>query len=515
MDIKLPINLLPSLALNSGADNTLTLKLGQKLDVTVISALIKSETNTIALKLGDNTFTAQSNQPIKLMPGQSLQIQVTKIVPVLEFAIIVSSPELKSQAPTPDLRLKLITPSSGTPKIEPSEESILPAKQPLAAKIIALTDSKLKLQVFTDTELAKKPQTIATSGFSKPSVTITIDRSQLLTAKITSDSSSAADSKTLQTISAPVELKAGQTVILEIRSKGTTPTYKIAFPPPPTTEEKVTEFIKQLLPRHEASPVLLNQLIKELPQLLKTSSVPEALKHIAARLLQNLPPRQLLNDSSGLKQAIVNSGLFLEAKIAELKGGPEVTIDQDFKANLLKLVDVIKGEVVKTELSEPQNQDIDSLKNLQQKTENSIAKTILDQLTSLPKEDSPKQLWMIDIPFIDRGKADTVSLQITKDQKNNQSSENDKDKWSVTLTMNPPGLGSIQCQLTYQDDTINAYFRSQQTQTAELISDHTDHLKCQFEDAGLKPGVINIQQGFQPAKPVYQIAGTTLLDEQV
>jgi flagellar hook-length control protein FliK len=254
--------------------------------------------------------------------------------------------------------------------------------------------------------------------------------------------------------------------------------------------------------------------MKELPQLLKTSTVPEALQQIAAKLLQNLPPRQQLNDSSGLKQATVNSGLFLEAKISDLKEAPGVTIDQDFKADLLKLVDVIKKEVANTGQSESQNQDLGALKNLQQKTENSIAKIILDQLTSLPKEDTPKQIWMFDIPFVDRGQADTVSIQITKDQENNQSSENEKDKWSVTLTMNPPGLGSIQCQLSYQNETINTYFRSQQTQTIELISDHVDHLKRQFEDAGLKPGVINIQQGLQPAKSIYQIAGNTLFDEQ-
>ncbi len=513
MDIKLPINLLNSSALNKLVENPLTLKVGQKLDATVISSLLKTEITTIALKLANNTITVQSNQPIKLMPGQDLQIQVTKIAPALEFAIILSSPDQNRQSIAPDLRLKLITPSTEQPKTASLAESALPVKLPLAAKIIALTDTKIQLQVFTGTESSLKSQQPAEPAVNKPSIIINIDRAQVQTPTPPANNPSPLAKITSTDIT--TEFKIGQPVILEINSKGTTPAYRITVAPPLTTEEKVIEFIKQFLPKHESSPVLLNQLMNELPQLLKTSTVPEALQQIAAKLLQNLPPRQQLNDSSGLKQATVNSGLFLEAQLSELKETtPGVTIDQDFKADLLKLVDVIKKEVANTEQSESQNQDLGSLKNLQQKTENSIAKIILDQLTSLPKEDSPKQLWMFDIPFVDRGQADTVSIQITKDQENNPSSENDKDKWSVTLTMNPPGLGSIQCQLSYQHETINTYFRSQQAQTTELISDHVDHLKCQFEDAGLKSGIINVLDGLQTIKAAYQTDKNMLFDEK-
>jgi|CXWL01.1.fsa_nt_gi hypothetical protein len=513
MDIKLPINLLNSSALNKLIENPLALKVGQKLDATVISSLLKTEITTIALKLANNTLTVQSNQPIKLMPGQDLQIQVTKIAPSLEFAIILSLPDLKRQSIAPDLRLKQITPSTSHPKTESPAESDLPVKLPLAAKIIALTDSKIQLQVFIGTESSLKPQQSAEPAVNKPSVMITIDRSQLQMPKTPANNNPSPLTKITPT-DITSEFKIGQAVILEISSKRTTPAYRISVVAPQTTEDQVTEFIKQFLPKHESSPVLLNQLMKELPQLLKTSTVPEALQQIAAKILQNLTPRQQLNDSSGLKQATVNTGLFLEAKLSALKEAPGVTIDQDFKADLLKLVDVIKKEVANTGQSESQNQDLGALKNLQQKTENIIAKIILDQLTSLPKEDTPKQQWIFDIPFVDRGQADTVSLQITKDQENNPSSENEKDKWSVTLTMNPPGLGSIQCRLSYQNETINTYFRSQQTQTTELINDHVDHLKRQFEEAGLKPGIINVLDGLQTIKAAYQTDKNMLFDEK-
>jgi flagellar hook-length control protein FliK len=515
MDIKLPVNLLNPSTLNKLVENPLSLKVGQKLDVKVISTLLKTEINTIALKLANSTINVQSNQAIELAPGQELQIQVTKVSPVLEFAIVLSTQDLKRKAIAPDLRLKLITPTTDKQNTDSTAESSLPLKQPLVAKIIALTASKIQLQIFTETPTSQKQQKTAEQpGGTKPFIVITIDRSQLNAPKSTpTNQPNLVITNSPAAASAPTEFKIGQPVILEISSKGTTPEYQISVAPPPNMEEKVTGLIKQFLPKHEASPVLLNQLIKELPQLLKNNSVSVTLQRMAAQILQNLPQRQQLNDSAGLKRAFVSSGLFLEAKMPELKEKPELTIEQDFKANLLKLVDALKKEVVNPEKIEVQDIDLATLKHLQQKTENSLAKLSLDQLTSLPKEDNSKQIWTMELPFVDRGRADSVNIQIERDKDtNHQTSEN--DNWSVMVTLNPPGLGTIQCKLAYQNETINTYFRSQQAETTELISQHLEHLKHQFEEAGLKAGVINVLDGLQTTKAAYQTDKNMLFDEK-
>jgi hypothetical protein len=515
MDIKLPVNLLNSSALTKLVENPLSLKVGQKLDVKVISTLLKTEINTIALKLANSTINVQSNQAIELAPGQELQIQVTKVSPMLEFAIIFSTPDLKRQAIASDLRLKLITTTTDKHDTDSIPESSLPLKQPLAAKIIALTGSKIQLQVFTETPTSTKQQNAAESGTTKPFIMVTIDRSQLLAPKTTTTNppTLAAISTSTQETRTATDFKIGQPVILEISTTGTKPAYKISVAPPPDIEQKVNEFIKQFLPKHEASPALLNQLIKELPQLVKNNSVSETLQRVATQILQNLPKRQQLNDSARLKQVFVNSGLFLEAKMPDLKEKPELTIEQDFKANLLKLVDALKKEVASPGKTEAQDTELATLKNLLQKTENNVAKLSLDQLVSLPKEDNAKQIWTMELPFVDRGSADTVNIQIERDKDtNNQTSEN--DNWSVMITINPPGLGTIQCKLAYHNEAINTYFRSQQLETTELISQHLEHLKNQLEAAGLKPGVMSIQPGLQPIKSNYQLAKNTLFDEK-
>jgi len=574
MDINSSINAQPLFAANRLLENTLNLKVGQQLDVKVIEADIQAVKNAITLSLSGKDVTVQSNRPISLSSGQDLKIQVTQVAPVIEFKVIEPPPELKSQ--TVDMRLKLIstardggsvatsttarmqddyTDAGAVAEVEQRREQLprnlmqpttarngassiiqkdgtplsLPVKQLLEAKIISIIDNKIQLQVFNSAEIG-----------TKQVGPLNIDRSQL--ANATSD------------------LKIGQSLNLEIVKTGTTPEFKIIPAGNNIPEAKVAEFIKQFLPRHEASPIFLNQLIKDLPQLMKNESVPQALKDIAAKIVQNLPPKEQLISSQGLKQAIVNSGLFLEAKLppamsqtelikelpqliknesvpqslqriaaeilqnltqkqpslnrpnleqpaanskpvpeAELKLNPAnagepktgALIDAglmtvDFKANLLKFIQALKQEITH-QGEQPSNQaDLDLLKNLQHKTENTVAKLALDQLMSLPKEDSPKQLWIIDIPFIDRQQAQSVRIEVQRDKENKAQSGN--GNWSVNITLTPPGLDTIHCIASYRDNVINTFFKSRNTQTTELIKHNMDYLKNQLEESGLKTG---------------------------
>ncbi|WP_340121842.1 flagellar hook-length control protein FliK [Methylobacter svalbardensis] len=533
---------------NRPLENTLNFKVGQKLDAKVISADIQAAKNVITLAVGNKDITVQSNQPITTNPGQNLKIQVTQTIPVVEFKILNSSPELA------ELRLKLIA-ASGQEPVRPtvgdkqdgaSRSSLV--RQPLDAKIIGITGNKIQLQIFT-------PST--TDMGNKQVGLITIDRSQLT--------------------HAPQNLKIGQNLNLEMLRAGTTAEFKVISTSNAIPEAKIAEFIKQFLPRHEASPLFLNQLIKDLPKLMNNESVPKVLKDIAAKIIQNLPPKEQLITSQGLKQAIANSGLFLEAKLppamaqAELikelpqliknetvpqslqriaaeilqnltqkeplLNSPSATTakqlseaelltlklniadapkaealgNEDFKANLLKFIQALKQELTNQAAQQINQADLDLLKNLQNKTENTVAKLVLDQLMSLPKEDNPKQLWLIDIPFIDRQQAETVKIEIQLDKKNKQPSGS--SDWSVNITITPPELGTIHCRVSYQNDVISTYFNSQQTQTTQLIKHNLDYLKNQLEESGLTTGHMVAHNSSQNKQATHQLAGKKLFDD--
>jgi hypothetical protein len=571
MDINSPINTQSLFAANRLLENTLNLKVNQQLDVKVIKADIQAAKNTIALALGDKDVIVQSNRPVELSSGQDLKIQVTKVAPIIEFKVLESSPELK------ELRLKLIStardggsvamgkelmqssagpgesaaigrqPTRDGVNITTNEQRSAASEKQLAiAKIVSIIGSKIQLQVFP---------TPAVTG-SKQAALITIERSQL--------------------INTSSDLKAGQNLKLEIIKTGTTPEFKIIPTATRIPEAKIAEFTKQFLPRHEASPIFLNQLLKDLPKLTENKNVPQALKDIAVKIIQNLPPKEQLITSQGLKQAIANSGLFLEAKItaqAELikelpqliknesipqslqriaaeilqnltqkepllngsvnnskpvheadllpsqltsadaatdaaSNTPKVgalneinLVAEDFKANLLKFIQALKQEIA-SQVEQPSPQaDLDLLKNLQHKTENTVAKLALDQLMSIPKEDSPKQLWIIDIPFIDRQQAESVRIEVQRDKENNAQSGN--GNWSVDITLTPPGLETIHCIASYQDNLINTFFKSRNTQTTELIKHNLDYLKSQLEESGLKTGHMDAHNEAPKTQPTH------------
>ncbi len=563
---------------NRSVENLLNLRVGQQLDVKTIRTDITASTNAITLSLGNKNISVQSTQPLTLNPGQAVKLQVIQIAPTIEFKIVTPLPTINSQAP--DLRLKLISNTSENSPLPVNKElaqplsaadsnaiavikdlatkTSLPLNQALVTKIVNISGSKILLQFVT------APTTTATiipSTETSPKQTglITIERSQLL--------------------NAPSDLKIGQNLNLEAIKTGPMTAFKVI--PPQTnlgaSEAKIAEFVKQFLPRHEAAPVFLNQLIKDLPQLMKNETVPQALKDIAAQIIQNLPPKEQLVSSQGLKQALTNSGLFLEAKLpaqAELiKVLPQLIkneslplsiqriainvlqnltqkdpllnipasqpkplsttelaalklnlekqtatsntapLDQeDFKANLLKFIDALKQELSAQSELPPNPVELDLLKNLQTKTENTVAKIVLDQLVSLPKEESTKQVWVIDIPFLDRQRAESVRVEIQQEKENTQYAGN-KD-WSVNITITPPELGTIHCLVSYRNEVINTFFKSNSFKTAELIKHNLDYLKNQLEESGLKTGHLDAQDDNQKIQSTHQLIRKQLFDDK-
>jgi uncharacterized protein (UPF0147 family) len=636
MDINSPISAKTLLTPGRLLENTLNLKVGQKLDAKVVNANIEATKNAVALSIGDKNISVQSNQPLKLNPGQQLKIQVTQIAPTLEFKILEPLPE--AQKPAIEIRLKLISTTMDGGSAASSRDPIRPTstdsgstvnnresmrqdagiaagvqkavineanpnplrgpamdgnnspltnkttlnadsqisgkdlllairekpdnanlapllKQPLDAKIISIIGNKIQLQIV--------------EPGSKQTAQLNIDRSQIT--------------------NAPSELKAGQSLNLQVTKTGSVPEFKIVPNTSNIPEAKVAEFVKQFLPRHEASPVFLNQLIQDLPQLMQNKSVPQALKDIAQKIIQNLPPKEQLVTSQGLKQAMTDSGLFLETKVTSAIGQstlvnelpqliknenvpqslqriaveimqnltqkqpllnkptPEPAavepneaesppaklnppddsnlskpspladaepIANDFKTNLLKFIQALKQEIsVQGEQASSQT-ELDLLKNLQHKTENTVAKLVLDQLASLPKDDSPKQVWLVDIPFIDRQHAESVRIEVQQDKENRQQQRG--NNWSVNITITPPELGTIHCIVSYRDQLINTYFKSRNDQTTEIIKNNLNYLKEQLEQSGLKTGHMDAHAETQKTQfgHAQQLAGKRLFDDK-
>ena len=133
----------------------------------------------------------------------------------------------------------------------------------------------------------------------------------------------------------------GQVLTLQVRSVGEQPVLKVVA----ALQESATAMaVRMLLPRYGPTTPLLASL----SQLTATPNIPlpPPVTEIARALVRSLPDAVTLSTPEGVKSAIRNSGSFLEHHLVQATGtGAHVPVsfDNDFKANLLRLLQLVRS----------------------------------------------------------------------------------------------------------------------------------------------------------------------------
>lgn len=271
--------------------------------------------------------------------------------------------------------------------------------------------------------------------------------------------------------------------------------------------QSVQQALRTHLPQQQPAPVLLDVLTNHIDQITQQKSVPEALKNIAREILLNLPIKSGLSQTQQLKQSIEQSGIFLESKLLSTTETEASGLKNDFKARLLRLSDQLNQQLDSNKTNILPDSTRELLRQLQQKTSQVLARIVVDQLQSLPKDEGNKQVWLLEIPFLNQGKPDKVRLEI--EQQNNKENDAEESKhWSVNITVTPPGLGTVYCKIISIDQIVSTRFWSESAATAEKITLFLNILKQQLEDKGLTTGIMTAQQGKPDPQP-------TLSDHQL
>ncbi len=214
-----------------------------------------------------------------------------------------------------------------------------------------------------------------------------------------------------------------------------------------------------------------------------------------------------------LQKTLQHSGLFLEARAFQTEPSP-LTLNTDLKNQLLHLKQSVEQALQKDNQSQSSNSNHEQnlFKELQSKTENALARILLNQFQSLPKEDSNRQVWVMDLPVWRDQQADSVKVSIEK--RKSHSEDDTDDNWQVQLTLKPPGLEPIHCRITHFERKIDTLFWSDSPKTTEKVEKNLDYLRQQFEQAGLKVGQISAQtvKNNTPSEPLWV---DSLLDQRV
>lgn len=495
MDINLPLSADIQATLNKVADGGLNLKLNQVIDAKVVDTQIMLDTLTV--KINNKTVNLQPQSPVTLQADQTLKLQVVKLLPSPEFKIIAAllpnpdSPDQPQTANMPLLKL-LNVPAPANPPLNQSRNQLTQGQQ-LQATVVNLTGDKLTLQLLP-----------AGAAPSQQPVQLTLNTAQIVT--------TGRNIATVDTQLNPAILKPGTPITLQALDTGDRPKFSLT-PAKLSSEQAIVDALKQLLPIQSSPAPLLNQLQQVMPRLQADASVAETLKQLAREIVLNIPSKTQLNDPGELKRAVDQSGLFLEAKLLELLAGKsDLSLQDDFKLKLNKLIQQLNQELTSQTHDKPKD-ILELLKDSLQKAQGAHAKLTLDQLNSLPKEESPKQSWSLELPFFHEQSADSVRIEIERDKPG--GSENQQQNWAVSITVTPPGLATIHCKITCYDGSVNTRFWSEAADTVDKINGHLDYLKQQFEKNGLTAGFMEAHQGQPKQTDSIKTPVTNLLNEQV
>jgi hypothetical protein len=295
----------------------------------------------------------------------------------------------------------------------------------------------------------------------------------------------------------------------------TTPTQTAA----PTPEATLTQAWRQVLPREGDLRPLLAQLASMTagtqPEALP-GSVVTALKQFASRL----PLLETLATPSGLKRAVNDSGLFLEARLAQaLTDNTPPVLQNDLKANLLQLVSQLRvlvtpppstsGATTTTTADLPSDP---ALPALLQQADAALARIEQNQLATLSGSPHATTLLAVDLPMRDRQHVGVLELSI-EEQETGTPGRETVMPWSVWLHFDFEQLGRVHARITLRGEEVSAALWAERETTTALFQQHLATLEGALRHAGLVPAAVHCQTG-TPPRAEEAAPPSSLLDER-
>jgi len=563
--IKLPLPAKAQYQLNTltthSPSTSLDLKIGQQIDADIMQ--ISPDKKSIQLTIAQQKITAfiQTDSPeskqqlAQLKTSDTIKLVVSKLLPQAELKILLNQKDnntLKNTARAAIINDKNLTfiiklststslPTAQNNKTAPLNSLQTPLLlqtpkntrytpllanlnnlQQLNASILQVHSKSIMVQLLIPIKLGAMSQTkptnltqsnnLSDSSSIKPSQTninLSIPATQTSYKTLTLNFPLPAKNNTS---SQQITLSPQQAITLQVTKTGPEPQFKILSPP--ATEETVNTALRELLPRDLPPQALLQQLSRDLPTIVRHEQVSETLKRLAQEILKNLPSKQQVTEGKQLKNALDNNGTYLEAKLSQTLTDPNpLKLNTDFKANLLKLIYTLQQTPISKESNTSDNEAIKTLlKEVQSKTEGVLARLMLNQLQSLPQEDSNKQVWAIDLPFTDK-KEKTTSVKIQIEENNKKVDDPEQKSWSATLTLTPPNMQTLHCKISYLNQAIHTNFWSEHKQTMQLIQNNLDYLSQRLDQAGLTPGNMSTSQQKQSQTRRFNIDNKPLFDD--
>ena len=245
-------------------------------------------------------------------------------------------------------------------------------------------------------------------------------------------------------------------------------------------------------------------------------------------LFNTLPTRNTLLHAEGIRQAVLQSGLFLESILSKSRVNSRTGITRDIKAALLRLQHSIGLELTEAApddcilnhpvsslpypvlpprrkslpIAQPRvtfstfadNDDMeDEIRGLYSKIQSAIARLSLLQVNTAENFFRGEYMWQLEIPVKHSEAVEIISITIENEHK--ETLHKDKNAWVVNLALDLPQLGPVQVRISLFKQGISSCFWSESTKTLCLIEGQFEQLRTKLEQQGLITLALCCQQG--------------------
>lgn len=294
--------------------------------------------------------------------------------------------------------------------------------------------------------------------------------------------------------------------------------------------------LRQLLPRQGGMGAALARIEALLATQPDHAPLPPQVAAAARQLLHSLPTREALATPAGLRAALTNSGILLEAKLLAGGAGADAAVVGDFKANLLRLAEALRmlpavagsapalspqtalqnaapllpplrrvhpAAQAPIAIDPPSAGLLDAyLGDLEAEVNAALARLQLHQLAALPSTEDPRQLWLLELPVRDRGATDVWQLRIEEEPQRKDPEAG--CGWRVEMAVELPDLGALTAIVALRSGRVSISFWAEQAATAALFNAHLQLLEERLDAAGISAARLSCRPGKAPGSVIDQ-----------
>ncbi len=343
---------------------------------------------------------------------------------------------------------------------------------------------------------------------------------------------------------ARVPIIAGQRLLLQVVTMGEKPVLKVLDQSHKLQTNGLGLALRTLLPRQAGLPPLLAN-ITQIALTTTVNQLSSPILQAVKELFKRIPDVRQISTAVGLKQALQDSGIFLEAKFANgLHIADRANLSKDFKAALLKLSHALRedGEPFETNATKanskqtnpdqyspplrgaaprPQSKVLPSIstrlplqevgKVLAYQVEGVLARLQLSQIASASPDQAGAVDWLLELPIRRKDQVDVLAIQI---EEHKSKSTGECFAWAATVAFEFEELGPVHAKVAVRAQQVTVDLWAENSATVAVFSKHFRVLNDILRQEGLTVARLDCHHGRMP-DPARRDARSVLVSTSV